>query len=120
MLLGFQHAAEGLGDEVAFQRREVFGRDGGGQAGGFCEEVDEFEDEEAGEGAAEVGDAGLNHQLGCGLFGGGKKTTYVARRVMYVPPIAGSAILAWKALIATNITVLMKVLKTCSTMTRRR
>jgi hypothetical protein len=34
-----------------------------------------------------------------------------------VPPIAGSAILAWKALMETNMTVLMKVLNTCSTMT---
>jgi hypothetical protein len=44
----------------------------------------------------------------------------VARRVMYVPPMCGSAILAWKALMATNMTVDMKVLKTCSTITRSR
>ena len=34
----------------------------------------------------------------------------VASRVMYVPPIAGSAIRAWKAEIATNIIVLINVL----------
>lgn len=42
--------------------------------------------------------------------GSGQCGTYVARRVIYVPPIAGSEILAWKAEIATNITVLVKVL----------
>ena len=35
--------------------------------------------------------------------------TYVASKVMYVPPMAGSAILAWKAETATNMTVLMNV-----------
>lgn len=48
------------------------------------------------------------------------KLETVARRVMYVPPMWGSAILAWKAEMATNMTVDMKVLKTCSTMTSRR
>ena len=48
------------------------------------------------------------------------KETHVARSVMYVPPMWGSAILAWKAEMETNIIVDMKVLKTCSTITRRR
>jgi hypothetical protein len=49
-----------------------------------------------------------------------RDATHVARRVIYVPPMAGSEILAWKAEMATNMTVLMKVLKTCSTMMTRR
>jgi len=36
----------------------------------------------------------------------------VARRVIYVPPYSGSAIFAWKADTATNMTVFMKVEKT--------
>ena len=46
--------------------------------------------------------------------------TYVARSVIYVPPMTGSAIFAWKAEIATNIIVLVKVVKTCAKMTVRR
>ena len=34
-----------------------------------------------------------------------------------MPPIAGSAILAWKAEMATNMTVLVKVEKMCEAMT---
>ncbi len=56
-LLRFEDAGKGRGDEVAFEGREVFGRFEGRVAGGEGEVVDEFEDEEAGEGAAEVGDA---------------------------------------------------------------
>lgn len=46
--------------------------------------------------------------------------TYVASNVIYVPPMAGSAILAWKAEIATNMTVLVKVEKICDKITVRR
>ena len=46
--------------------------------------------------------------------------TYVARSVMYVPPMTGSAMRAWKALIATNMTVLVKVLKMCDAITTSR
>lgn len=38
-----------------------------------------------------------------------KNETYVASSVIYVPPIAGSAIRAWKADAATNMTVPVKV-----------
>lgn len=56
VLFGFKDAAEGFGDEVAFEGIEI--RGGGGRvAGGDGEVVDEFEDEEAREGAAEVADA---------------------------------------------------------------
>jgi len=37
-----------------------------------------------------------------------------------VPPIAGSAILAWNAEMATNMTVLVKVEKMCSAITVKR
>ena len=57
VLLGLEDAGEGLGDQVADEtRRRVLGVRGR-VAGGAGEGVDEFEDEEAGEGAAEVGDA---------------------------------------------------------------
>ncbi len=49
-----------------------------------------------------------------------RKITYVASNVMYVPPMAGSAILAWKAEIATNMTVLVNVEKMCDKITVRR
>jgi len=58
VLVGFEGAAEGRGDQGGGEggRR---GRGGGRRdAGRDCEVVDEFEDEEAREGAAEVGDAG--------------------------------------------------------------
>lgn len=48
------------------------------------------------------------------------QNTHVASNVMYVPPMTGSAIFAWKALTATNMTVLMNVLKMCSAMTTSR
>jgi len=51
VLFGLEHAAEGFGDGVAF---EVRGREGRRGAGGEAEHIHEFEDEEAGEGAAEV------------------------------------------------------------------
>lgn len=119
MLLRLKDAAKGLCDQVAFERGDVFGWDCGRYAGGFCEHVNEAEDEEAWEGAAEVGHAGcllVNQSQGRWRAG----TTDVASKVIYVPPICGSAILAWKAEMATNMTVDMKVLKTCSTMTRSR
>jgi hypothetical protein len=50
----FEGAREGLGDQVAL---EVGRWDGSGCTSCSCEHVDEFEDEEAGESAAEVGDA---------------------------------------------------------------
>lgn len=56
MLLGFSDAGESLRYQGAFQ---VGGRSGGGKAGCAGEGVDEAEDEEAGEGAAEVGDSGV-------------------------------------------------------------
>ena len=54
--------------------------------------------------------------------GGGWRAdfTYVASKVMYVPPITGSAILAWKATMATNMTVLVKVEKIWDPITVRR
>lgn len=45
---------------------------------------------------------------------------YVASKVIYVPPINGSEILAWKAEIATNMTVLVNVEKICDAMTVNR
>ncbi len=58
MLVALEGAREWLRDERALE--EVgFGRDGRGRAGGRGEEVDSFEDEEARECAAEVGDAGV-------------------------------------------------------------
>ncbi len=56
VLFGFGDAGEGGGDKRRFEVCERGERRG---AGGDGEEVDEFEDEEAGEGAAEVGDAGV-------------------------------------------------------------
>lgn len=57
----------------------------------------------------------------CGVLregeGRGDGRTYVARRVMYVPPMAGSAMRAWKAEIATNMTVFIKVERMCSPIT---
>lgn len=53
VLLRFHDAREGGGDGVGGS----FRRGGRRGAGGDSEGVDEFEDEEAGEGAAEVGDA---------------------------------------------------------------
>lgn len=50
----------------------------------------------------------------------GVMAAYVARRVIYVPPMAGSEILAWKAEIATNMIVVVKVLYMCCTMMTRR
>jgi len=43
--------------------------------------------------------------------------TYVASRVMYVPPITGSAILAWRQR-SLQTTVFVNVEKICSAMTR--
>src|SRR5690606_36377885 len=77
------------------------------------------EDKDTGEGSAEVRDAGIWLVHFLWGFGNGEKT-YVARRVMYVPPMAGSAIFAWKAETATNITVLVNVEKTCSQITTMR
>lgn len=54
MLVSFEGAREWAGDEVAFQ---ICRRVGGGYTGCGCEIVDEFENEEAGECAAKVGDA---------------------------------------------------------------
>ena len=39
-----------------------------------------------------------------------EREAHVASKVIYVPPIVGSAILAWNALIATNMTVEVNVL----------
>lgn len=100
MLFRLGDATEGLRDEGASE--QVGGRwFGWWDTRGRREAVDEFEDEEAREGAAEVGDAARRELLvvrrmwetgGKGKARGGQ--TYVARRVMYVPPMTGSAIFA--------------------------
>lgn len=51
------------------------------------------------------------------IFKATRKVTYVASNVIYVPPTTGSAILAWKAAIATNMMVFIEVEKTCSAIT---
>jgi len=56
VLFGFNDTAEGLRDEIALEGVE-FGRSGGRLASSDGESVDEFEDEESREGAAEVADA---------------------------------------------------------------
>ena len=57
MLFVLERAREGVRDEGPLE--EIgFGRQDWGGAGCLGEEVDGFEDEEAREGAAEVGDAG--------------------------------------------------------------
>jgi hypothetical protein len=56
MTVIFEGAGEGFGDQVAL---EVGRWDGGGCTCCGGEHVDEFEDEEAGESATEVGDAGV-------------------------------------------------------------
>lgn len=56
VLLDFLHAAERLCNEISLEGVH-FGRIGGWVAGGDGESVDELEDEESGEGAAEVADA---------------------------------------------------------------
>ena len=75
-------------------------------AGGASEEVDEFEDEEFGERAAEVGDTRC---IVSERSKGVPDEAYVASKVMYVPPMVGSAILAWNAADATNMMVFIKV-----------
>jgi hypothetical protein len=57
VLLSFKDAAERLCNEVSLQHVR-FGSAGGWVAGCDGEGIDEFEDEEAGESAAEVADAG--------------------------------------------------------------
>jgi hypothetical protein len=56
VLFGFNDTAEGLRDEIALEGVE-FGRSSGRLASCDGESVDEFEDEESREGAAEVADA---------------------------------------------------------------
>lgn len=56
MLFGFNDTAERLCDEIAFEG-VGFRRSGGRLASSDGESVDEFEDEESREGAAEVADA---------------------------------------------------------------
>jgi hypothetical protein len=56
VLFGFNNTAERLCDEIALESVE-FGRSGGRLASSDGESVDEFEDEESREGAAEVADA---------------------------------------------------------------
>jgi hypothetical protein len=81
VLLSFQYTAERLCNEVSLECVQ-FGSTGGWVTGCDGESVDELEDEESGESAAEVADAvkGLIK-----LFRQSKvrnQTTYVARRVM--------------------------------------
>lgn len=116
MLFCFRDALERGCNEGAF---DIFlwGRRVGWVASCDGEVVDEFENEEAGECAAKVRDTDI---ISCGLWKDGTKetvVTYVASRVMYVPPMAGSAIFAWKAEMATNMTVLVKVEKICEAIT---
>jgi hypothetical protein len=56
VLFGFNDTAERLRNEITLQRVE-FRRSGGRLASSDGESVDEFEDEESREGAAEVADA---------------------------------------------------------------
>jgi hypothetical protein len=56
VLFGFDDTAERLRDEIALEGVE-FRRSGGRLASSDGESVDEFEDEESREGAAEVADA---------------------------------------------------------------
>lgn len=58
VLLGLGHAGEGGGDEIAFEGLEILGGFQRRITCGGSEGVDEFEDEEAGECAAQVGNAG--------------------------------------------------------------
>ena len=59
MLFGFRDAGKGGGDGGRGEFQVKGGEDGGGRGDAGCARkgVDEFEDEEAREGAAEVGDA---------------------------------------------------------------
>lgn len=57
VLLGFGHAGEGGGDEIAFEGLEILGGFQRRIARRGRKGVDEFEDEEAGECAAQVGNA---------------------------------------------------------------
>jgi hypothetical protein len=80
VLLSFKDAAERLCDEISLQHVR-FGSAGGRVAGRDGESVDEFEDEEAGESAAEVADAvkGLVVPFRQSTR---RSWTHVARRVM--------------------------------------
>ena len=81
MLLSFQYTAERLCNEVSLECVQ-FGSTGGWVTGCDGEGVDELEDEESGESAAEVADAVI---VLVKLFRQSKvrdQTTYVARRVM--------------------------------------
>lgn len=62
MTVVLEGAGEWFGDQVTL---EVGRWDGSGNTGGGCEHVDEFEDEEARECAAEVGNAGRAVSVGC-------------------------------------------------------
>ena len=57
MLFVLERAREGVRDQGPLEEVGLWW-EGGGRAGCLGEEVDGFEDEEAREGAAEVGDAG--------------------------------------------------------------
>lgn len=81
VLLSFQDTAERLGNEIPLECVQ-FGSTGGWMASCDGEGVDELEDEESGESAAEVADAVI---VLVKLFRQSKvrdQTTYVARRVM--------------------------------------
>lgn len=97
-----------------------------GNACCLSEHVDQFQDEDAGECSTQVADTGedmlaITYVVFFGGVDGNSEgrwcETYVARRVMYVPPMAGSEIRAWKAEMATNMTVFMNVERTCSPIT---
>ena len=81
------------------------------------EVVDKLENEEAGECTAEVRDTDRPLAVGSGKMREETGEAYVASKVMYVPPMAGSAIFAWKAEMATNITVFVNVENICEAIT---
>jgi len=83
VLFGFEDATERLRNEISLERVRL-GSAGGWVTGSDCESVDEFEDEEARECAAEVADAvkGLVEFSGIEQDEQDKTWTHVARRVI--------------------------------------
>ena len=81
MLFGFNDTAEWLCDEIALEGVE-FRRSSGRLASSDGEGVDEFEDEESREGAAEVADAVKDVRKLSNGEQERSESTYVARRVM--------------------------------------
>lgn len=113
VLFRLNGTGKGGSDDLAFQ---VGGRrgHGGRDASSHGQEVDKLKDENPWKCSAQIGDPNI---LVSGRLEQSKEFTYVAKRVMYVPPMAGSAMRAWKAEMDTNMTVFMNVETTCSKMT---